>query len=409
MSQRPQDDFRLACYLSDRKTGRLYVIRRQDGRLHCRPLPQGPATGLPPEARPVLVGVDEDDRVVLWDPRGETLTHQEALPADAFAAHCYRDPYSDRAWFMNDGDKEHGNDRLHCGEAGSSVTGMAAIDSRRARYLKTVCLGRGHHQAEFTGPCARRPTMPRRLWVSSLKDGTLDVVGNDPEGDDDLTLLARIDLREPERETDEGNHAYPHGTAYSPHTGRVYNLNNGYGNVVEIDPETLEITRRADFPGHSNLFAVPGGRWLIGRGADRKSDPEHCLARLSVLDPEHLETRASRILPDVYLSKYFFDPAGRRLYMSCGRSGNEAQQAHLRPGVLLVFDLQALPELPPPQELDLGAPVGTLDFLPGGLMAASVGERGVVALVDPERLEVVEEVALGESQPHSRLWTLPLA
>ncbi len=402
------EDFRLACYLSDRNTGRLFVICRRDGQTTVKPLPQGPASGLPPLERPILVGVDETDRVVLWDPRSKALSHEEALPADAFAAHCYRDPYSSRAWFMNDGDKESGNDTLHCGESGSSVTGIDHIDSQEARYLATVCVGRGHHQAEFTAPVDDHPDIPRLLWVSSLRDGTLDVVVNDPERDDDLTLAGRIDLREPEREDGDGNHAYPHGTAFSVHTGHVYNLNNGYGNVVEVDPKRLEILRRADFPGHSNLFATPGGRWLIGRGADRKSDPAHVLARLSVMDPETLEIRDRLMVPDVYFSKYFFSPDGATLYLSTGATGNEAQRANLRQGELLAFDLNDLPSLHAPEALELGAAVGTLDFLPGGLIAASLGERGVVALIDPLRFEVVEEIDLGLCLPHSRLWCLPV-
>lgn len=412
MNHSTAQDFRLACYLSDRKTGRLVIVQRRDGRTRVEHLPQAPATELPPLERPVLVGVDEEDRVILWDPRDIYLSFEDALPADAFAAHCYPDPYSSRAFFMNDGDKENGNDTVHCGHEGSSVTAMEDINSAIARHLATVCVGRGHHQAEYTGPSDKRPDMPRLLWVSSLKDGTLDVVVNDFDRVDDLTLVKRFDLREPEREEGEGNHAFPHGTAYSEHTGRVYNLNNGYGNVVEIDPYHLEVTRRVDFPGHSNLFAVPGGRWLIGRGADRKSDPEHVLARLSVLDPEGLEVCHSLTLQDRYLSKYFFDPEGRRLYLTTGASGSEAQRANLRDTVLLAFDLDGLPTLREPREVDLGGAVGTLEFLPGadggmGLVACSVGDRGVIALLDAETLEVVEEIELGVAQPHSRLWALP--
>ncbi len=410
-------DFTLAYYSGDRKTGRLHVVRWRGGEARVEPLPTAEPTGLPQELRPVLVGVAAEPeagaRVLLLDPKSKRLEAREAFPADAFPAHVYRDGPSGRAWYMNDGDKETGNDRLHCGDQGSSVTVVERPDSAQARWLATICVGRGHHQCHFTHPSAQAPQVPRLAYVSNLKDGTLSVLGNDPaRPETDLRVVATIDLCEPEKEEGQHripNHAFPHGLAYSPATGKVYNLNNGYGTVAVVDPLSHRIEARYDFPGHSNLFPSPDGRFLFGRGADRKSDPEHVLARLSVMDPATGEVLDSLRLPDVYLSKYFFNAEGTRLYFTLGRSGNEAQQAHLKQGLLLAFDLAGLPRLAPPAELALGA-VDSVEVLAEGgrtraLLAADVA-GGALEVLDPEEHRVLARVPVTEGASHGRIWLL---
>jgi len=408
-------DFTLAYYSGDRKTGRIHLVRWRAGEARVEPLPVAEPTGLPQELRPVLVGVDPTaSRPVLLDPKTKRLEAAEAFPADAFPAHVYRDGQSPRAWYMNDGDKETGNDRLHCGDQGSSVTVVEHPDGPEARWLATVCVGRGHHQCHFTHPSPQAPRVPRRAYVSNLKDGTLSVLGDDPaEADTYLRVVATIDLCEPDREDGEHripNRAFPHGLAYSPVTGKVYNLNNGYGTVAVVDPLTHRIEARFPFPGHSNLFPSPDGRYLFGRGADRKSDPEHVRARISVMDPATGEVLESLELPDVYLSKYFFNAEGTRLYFTLGRSGNEAQQAHLKQGLLLALDLTGLPRLAPPEELPLGTVDSVAVLAEGGvtraLLAADVA-AGTLQLVDPSSHGVVARVPVTEGASHGRIWLLP--
>lgn len=415
-------DFELGYYAGDRKTGSITIIRRAGGETRIEPVPTGPATGLEPALKPVFIGLTEDRRVILLDPATRALRLEREFPADAFPAHIYEEPDTRHAWFMNDGDKETGNDRLNCGDKGSSVTLVEDIASERARWLGTVCVGRGHHQAAFTRPSAEAPGVPRRAWISNLKDGTLSVVGNDPrEPETFLKVVTTLDLSEADKEESGAagipNNAFPHELAYSPLTGLVYNLNNGYGNVAVIDPCTDRIIDRFDFKGHSNLFVTPDGRYLIGRGADRKSDPEHVVARLTARDLVTNRVTDVLTLPDVYISKYYFDPEGSRLYLTTSSSGSPEQQANLKQDALIVIDVGALPNLRVIKELRLGSPSGSLAFHPdvhairhgakGRLVFSSHAADGVLVVIDGATNEVLDRIDTGiAGQSHSRVWTL---
>jgi DNA-binding beta-propeller fold protein YncE len=414
MAQRSNEsgDFVVAYYAGNRQTGSLALIHLQGGEPRIEPIPTLPESGLPPELRPVLVGLDAAARkVILLDPKSREIRAQDGFPADAFPAHIYEDPESSRRWFMNDGDKETGNDRLNCGEGGSSVTVVDKVDSVQARFLKTICVGRGHHQAAYSRPTPSAPDVPRRAWISSLKDGSISVIGNDPAADDYLKVVATIDLCEPEREeggrTGIPNNAFPHGLVFSPLTGRMYNLNNGYGDIAVIDPRSCQIEARVPFKGHSNLFMVPGGRYIIGRGADRKSDPAHVIAHLTVLDVETMTVVDRLTLPDIYVSKYYFDPDGTRLFLTTGTSGSPEQQANLKPDALLVIDLTTLPRLVLRRELRLGTSSGSLAIAKtasGLRLFSSNGEAGSIVIIDGERDEVLQTIAVGERMSHSRVW-----
>ncbi len=404
-------DFSLAYYAGDRQTGTIAVVDHRDGLASVQPIPCAQASGLEAMRRPILVGLSEDRRAIVFDPVAKTIALEAALPADVFPAHIYRDGRDARAWYMNDGDKATGNDTLNCGDRGSSVTVVEDIDSASARYLATICVGRGHHQAAFSRPTESAPDVPSKAYVSNLKDGTLSVIGNDPaRPESDLEVVATIDLIEPDKETGDGNNAFPHGLAYSPLTGLVYNLNNGYGTIAVIDPRRDEIIERIPFKGHSNLFVTPDGRYIIGRGADRKSDPEHVIAKLSVLDLTTREVVARLDLPDVYISKYYFSPDGEYLYLTTSSSGSPEQQAHLKTDALLIFSLAELPELRLLRELRLGSPSGSLDFLVAdgrGWLFSSQGGDGEVAILPLDGEGEAQRIRVGEPMSHTRLWLLP--
>lgn len=407
-------DFAVAYYGGDRKTGALAVVECKGGDLQVHSVATAPASGAPPAERPLLLGVAEDFRAVLLDPKSKQITLAAAFPADAFPAHVYSDPHADLHWYMNDGDKETGNDTINCGDSGSSVTAIARTNSAEARYLGTVCVGRGHHQCHFSYPSEQAPEVPNNVWVSSLKDGIISVIGNDENDTSYLRVRATINLCEPDKEPDLRmdalpNNSFPHGLAYSPLTGKIYNLNNGYGTIAVIDPITYAIEHRIKYKGYSNLFAAPGGRFLVARGADRKSDPNHVVGKIAFLDATTLQTMAAIDLPDIYLSKYFFNAAGDQLYFTTGVSGSPEQQEHLKPDVLLVFDLKALPRLPAPRELKVGE-VGTVDFVAREgdtpLVFASLSKTGALAIIDGARHQVLETVRVLGPGNHSRVWTL---
>jgi DNA-binding beta-propeller fold protein YncE len=408
-------DFSLAYYGGNRVVGSLAVIRRRGGRTRVEPLETGRETGLEQDLKPIFIGLTEDARIILLDPKTKAVDFAASFPADAFPAHIYGDPGSSRSWFMNDGDKQTGNDRLNCGDRGSSVTVVDNIDSGDAAFLKTICVGRGHHQAAYAFSTATAPDVPARVYVSNLSDGTISVIGNDPaERDRFLSLIETINLCEPDKEETHAaalpNKAYPHGLVYSRLTGRVYNLNNGYGTIAVIDPRTNGIERRIGFKGHSNLFMTPAGRFVIGRGADRKSDPNHVIANLTALDLESLQVTDRLSLPDIYVSKYYFNPEGTKLYLTTSSSGSPEQQAHIKSDALLVIDLTALPSLRLRRELRLGASCGSLAFTrpngTAGLVFASNSEEGSVTVIDAESDDVVERIPVMRGMSHSRVWTL---
>ena len=408
-------DFALAYYAGDRKTGSVTVVRRKNGKLETKELPVAAESGKEKALKPIFVGLTEDDQTITLDPETKQIKLSDSLVPDAFPAHIYSDPASSRDWFMNDGDKETGNDTLNCGDRGSSVTVVENTASSAAKYLKTICVGRGHHQCNFSYPSAQAPHVPHQVYVSNLKDGTLSVIGNDPaQTEHYLQVLATINLCEPDKDGVDApqipNNAFPHGLVYSKVSGKVYNLNNGYGTIAVIDPVSHEIEQRIPFKGFSNLFISPSGRYVIGRGADRKSNADHVIAKLAVLDVTTNEMLDQIDLPDIYVSKYFFNAEGSKLYLTTSSSGSEQQLANLKTDALLVFDLTALPRLKLAAELRLGSPAGTLDFLAKDgkteLVFASNADEGVVTLICGETDAVIEKLSVIEPQPHSRLWLL---
>ncbi len=411
MAGTEQFDFTLAYYSGDRVTGELALVMRNAGRTQVKPLRQAAPTGLDPLLRPILVGV-RGEQVVLMDPRDKRIWRADEFPADTFPAHIYPEPGGQRDWLMNDGDKDSGNDPVNCGDHGSSVTVLDKTPDGEARFVKTLCVGRGHHQAAFIAPDAAHPQVPRRVVISNLQDGTLSVINNQPGDADYLEVIATVDLADERHESvpaDGGaNRAFPHGLVYSPVSGKLYCLNNGYGSIAVIDPQTLVIEDRLDFKGHSNLIGSPDGRYLIGRGADRKSDPEHVIAKLSIMDVTDHRVVDSQDFPDIYFSKYFFNVEGSKLYFTTGVSGSETQQRHLRSDAVLIFDLSRLPRIALLRELRLGGSAGTLDFLaPQGVterVFASSTTTGQVVVIDGRTDEIVDRIAVNSGNRHSRLW-----
>ncbi len=354
-----QADWSFACHLSYGDEGSVCVVSRRAGRVEVRNLPVGvraSAVGRPP----VFLGVDSRGEAVTLDPASKAIAVAEQLPADAFAAYAYRDAEQNHAWFMYDGDKETGCDELNCGASGSSVTVIDAASGRdMPRYLQTICVGRGHHVTTFVGPVAAFPDIPRRAFVSNLKDGSITVVGNDPADPQTyLKVVETINLCEPEKEDFNAaaipNNAFPHGKVFSAHTGRIYSLNNGYGSIAVINPVSNCIEGTIALKLSSNLLLSPDGRFIIGKGADRKTDPDHVLGRLTVVDAVTGSVEGILDLPDLYPSTYRFTPDGARLYVTSAATGKGAQRDNLKKDVVQIFDTAALPELRVIKEITVG-------------------------------------------------------
>jgi YVTN family beta-propeller protein len=104
----------------------------------------------------------------------------------------------------------------------------------------------------------------------------------------------------------------------------------------------------------SNLLLSPDGRFLIGKGADRKSHAEHVIGRLSVMDGVTNTLAKIVDLPDVYPSVYRFSADGQKLYVTTAATGKGKQKENLKLNSLLVFDSSALPELRLIKEVPVG-------------------------------------------------------
>ena len=346
------------CHLDYGGRGAVCRVVQDQGGISIRAVKCAPAVDA--AHPPVFLGLDEEERVFLMDPESKAISRVEACPENAFAPYAYREPGSDRVWFMYDGDKETGCDPLNCGDSGSSVTVVhTGGGSSDPALLDVVCVGRGHHVTTFTAPCAAFPHVPRRAFVSNLLDGSISVLGNDPEDEASyLKVLDVIDLCEPDKEKEGGagipNNAFPHGKVFSPVTGKIYSLNNGYGTIAVIDPAASRVERTIPLKVSSNLLLSPDGAWLIGKGADRKCDPDHVVGRLSVVDIQRGEVVTTLDLPDLYPSTYRFTPDGGRLYVTSAATGKGAQRDNLRKDVIYVYDASRLPELVQVDEITVG-------------------------------------------------------
>ena len=309
------------------------------------------------EHAPWFLGITSDDQVIMFDPVEKVVSTQASMPKDAFPAYSYKDPASNLIWFMFDGDKEHGNDALNCGTNGSTVT---IIDQTTLSHVKTLCLGRGHHVTTFIGPCDKHPDMPKVVYVSNLLDGSISVIDYDENNTSTyLTVISQINLCEPDKEKDNQgdvpNNAFPHGKQFSRETGKVYSLNNGYGTVAVINPRTQEIESRIKLKGASNLLLSPCGKYIIGKGADRKLDDKHVLGRLNVVDLASETVVTTLEIKDLYPSTYRFNPEGTKLYVTSAATGKGEQKTNLKINTLHVYNASSLPELSLVKTVEIGS------------------------------------------------------
>lgn len=395
------NDKSVVCHLNYGGKGLVSTVRQRKGKSQVSTLSVEAASGLPFERRPVFLGVRPTDKAVLLDPQSQRIYESTGIPADVNPTYAYPYPEREQLWFSNDGDEESGNDLLHCGDKGSSVT---IIDRASAKVLKTLCIGRGHHVCAFCAPTTARTDIPQLAFVSNLLDGTLSIIGNDPaDAGTYLKVLSTLNLLERDKEKDPAanvpNNAYPHGMVFSPATGKVYNLNNGYGTVVVIDPISRAIEQRISLPGCSNLLLSLDGRFILGKGADRKSDPDHVLGKIAVIDAVQGKIVSECTLRDFYPSTFRFAPDGKKLYVTSAATGKGKQKENLDIRSVRVFDATALPSL-----VELPAiPVGAADC--GRRPLAFAGDTvffpnptdGNMTLVSATNGQVVETVQIGDT------------
>jgi hypothetical protein len=395
----------LVCHLDDDGSGDVAIITRQGEGFVVKRLPGGAESGLEAERRPLFLGVDAADQFVILSAEDRSIRSQGQLPADAFPIYSYREPKTGYVWFVSDGDKDSGNDVLNCGTSGSPVIVVRGNDNGEGELVRLICMGRGHHVVSYVEPCERHPAMPARVFVSNLLDGSICVVANDPaDSASYLQVIETINLCESGKEKDGRmaipNNAFPHGQVYSSRTGKIYSFNNGYSTVAVIDPISCAIEALIEMKVSSNLLMSPDERFLIGKGADRKSDAEHVMGRLSVIDIDQGKVVTTLDLPDVYPSVYRFSPDGTRLYVTTAATGKGVQHDNINMNSLLVYDATALPELRLLREVTVGVadcgrrplafdPQGQFVFIPNPTDAT-------VSILNGADDTVVETIRVGD-------------
>jgi hypothetical protein len=402
-------EWSFACHLSEGGAGSLVLIEHKGGKTRVIPVERAPASGLDETQRPVLIGVDADNALLIMDAVGKEINRHQRLPEDAVATYAYVDPATATYWMVNDGDKENGVDLLNCGSSGSPVIVVKGLgNSQAAEVIKVICLGRGHHVTVFVAPSEQAPQVPQRVFASNLLDGTISVIGHDPaDSATFLKLITTINLSDPRHEDGKReavpNNAFPHGMVFSPLTGKVYNMNNGYGTVAVIDPLSNSVETSVAMKVSSNLLLSPDGRFLIGKGADRKSDAEHVIGRLSIMDALSNTLTGTVELPDIYPSVYRFSPDGRKLYVTTAATGKGKQKDNLKLDTLLVFDTSALPAIKLIKEVRVGrADCGRrpIAFIDQGRHGVRVfvpnSSDGTLSILDGADDSVLETVKLGK-------------
>ncbi len=343
------------CYSGDGCVGTLTSLTL-DGRWQVSSIPVVEETQLAVEKKPIFLHFDNNKGVLLLDPVTKEIRVDTHFPKDAIAAYAYRDVLGQRMWYMNDGDKETGNDVLNCGDNGASVT---VVTQPENKVLATLCVGRGHHVTTFVGPSKKWPQLPKRAFVSNLVDGTISVIANDDmDAENFLKILYVINLFDTKKEgmapSMVPNNAFPHGMIFSEHTGKLYNLNNGYHTIAVINPETNQVEDAIEMPTSSNLLGNPSGRYLIGKGVDRKSDTAHVQGCLSVFDTETKTIENAYYFPDIYPSTYRFNPDGSKLYVTTASTGKGVQRDNIKTNLLYIFDTTRLPAMSVSHVIEVG-------------------------------------------------------
>ncbi len=400
-------DWNIACHLDyGNNKGTVVIVQRKDGKSSVTTLASSPAKGGDFNRRSVFLGVNGQSEALILNPETKVVSASKSVESDCRFYYAYRDPGSVRLWYSNDGD-EHGNDTLNCGNNGATVT-VASKTNGTGEVLETLLVGRGHHVSAFTHPTASNRHIPHRAFISNLEDGTISVVGNDPS--DAITFLkviTTINLFDPrcEKEGAAGvpNNAFPHGMEFSPITGKVYSLNNGYNSVAVIDPISFEVERSVPMEVSSNLLLSRCGKFLIGKGADRKANPDHVLGRLSVLDVTKSEVSTLLDIQDFYPSVYRFNIAGDRLYVTGAATGKGRQLENLHTDIMQIYDTSKLPELNLIQDIKLEPCVTgrrPIVFLQQQestpLILVPNPTQGSLAVIDGDSHEVIETITLCE-------------
>lgn len=314
----------------------------------------------------VFVNLGAANGVGIIDPlSGAKPIFETILPTGERPVHIYRDAVDGEViWSMNDGNATTGIDSINC--SAQAVGSVSVLHNSHLgpggevpKLQKTLCLGVGHKVAAFSKPTASDATIPKRTFITNAKSGEMSVIDNNAASPATyLTIIKNIDLCDSAKETTPcdsdvatPNASSPHGIAWSNATGKVYSRQEGYENVVEVDPDTMQIVRKVDVAPFTSSGISPDGKFLFLRATDKTTNPDHVLGKLGVIDltANPLAVTPLPDLQDIAPGSFKFSPDGTKLYLTQSNDNTgltAAQQANLKRDKLVVLNTAALPAAP---------------------------------------------------------------
>ena len=332
----------------------------------------------------VFVNLGVPNKVATIDPyTGATPVHEVNLLTGTRPVHIYRDPTDTEViWSMNDGDNTTGSttpgdDLINCNNParvggaveGGSVTVLhnshLGSNATPPEVRRTICvLADGHKVAAFSSGTG----VLKRAFVSSEVGGEIAVIDNEP-GNTQWTMTHRIDLCKTSKEaTVEApktpatcnpenatgttpftpNNSGPHGIRWSKHTQKIYSIQEGYHEIAEINPATLEISKTFDLTGtpYTTYHISPDGRFLLLRG--ETTTPTQGI-KLGVIDLNAVAPSIVNLaIPQldgasngtfaIGSASVKFSPDGNRFYLVVGNSTSPT----VKKDRLFVFDSSTL-------------------------------------------------------------------
>ncbi len=298
----------------------------------------------------VFLNLAAANKVATIDPlTAATPVHEANLAAGTRPVHLYRDRNDGEViWIMNDGDNAAGtttpgDDLINCAASGGgSVTVIhnshLGPGGTPPTVLGTTCLlADGHKVAAFAEN--------KRVFVSSETGGEIAVVDGDETSANYRKMIARIDLCKSSKETtpcnDESatpittaftpNASAPHGIRWSTLTKKVYSIQEGYGEIAEIDPTTLTITKTFDLAGtsYTSYGISPDGKYLLLRG--ETTAPQ--ATKLGVIDLSATSPAIANLtipeLDGTSAGAFKFAPNSGRFYILAGNGATATKKDRL--------------------------------------------------------------------------------
>ncbi|THJ20334.1 MAG: hypothetical protein CAF44_011900 [Nitrospira sp. CG24D] len=302
----------------------------------------------------VFVNLAGANKVATIDPLTNAQpVHEVNLAAGTRPVHIYRDPNDGEVvWIMNDGDNAGGtltpgDDLVNCAaQGGGSVTAIhnshLGPGGTPPFLLGTTCLlADGHKVAAFSSGAG----VPKRVFVSSEDAGEIAVIDGDEASGTYRQVIHRIDLCNAAKEggpcnNESGtaanaaftpNSSAPHGIRWSKLTQKIYSIQEGYGEIAEIDPVTFAVTPILNLTGlpYTAYGISPDGRFLLLRGDTTPVTG----TKLGVVDLGTAgNPRTDFTIPELNGTSpgsFKFSPDGSRFYILAGNAATATKKDRL--------------------------------------------------------------------------------